>query len=386
MPIARIAARMALVMMSVLVAWTSAHAQVPSKPAIESVNIMDVQPEASQDKGYLEQSNGERAAVQPGNNAPFWREVGKGSDGYSSLPKRQAPEAGNLIQPFVTYPLVGRTNAGEAWRQLRNRWILPYGGALMVITLVALAILYAAKGPIGHEHGAEPQRIERFTPFERAAHWTNAFAFCILAISGIVMAFSKWVLPPVNGSAIYGTFVFVLKNLHNFVGPLFVVSLVVVIITFIKDNFFIAKDVEWLVKAGGMLNDKPVPSPRFNAGEKLVFWFGALLFGLIVVASGLVLDNLVPGVGELRSEMQWAHMIHATAALTMIAIFIGHIYMGTIGMRNAYRAMRDGYVSEGWAREHHSMWFDDIKAGKVPAQRSGGTSTPMPHDLSEDIR
>jgi formate dehydrogenase subunit gamma len=51
-------------------------------------------------------------------------------------------------------------------------------------------------------------------------------------------------------------------------------------------------------------------------------------------------------------------------------MFMGHIYIGTIGMKGAYDGMRTGYVDEGWAREHHALWYDDIKAGKIPAQRS----------------
>jgi len=68
--------------------------------------------------------------------------------------------------------------------------------------------------------------------------------------------------------------------------------------------------------------------------------------------------------------MQLAHIIHSVAALLIIAMFLAHIYMGTIGMRGAYRAMKTGYVDEGWAREHHRLWYDDIAAGKIPAQRT----------------
>jgi formate dehydrogenase subunit gamma len=39
-------------------------------------------------------------------------------------------------------------------------------------------------------------------------------------------------------------------------------------------------------------------------------------------------------------------------------------------MKDAYSAMKTGYVDEGWAKEHHELWYDDIKAGKIPAQRS----------------
>ena len=59
---------------------------------IKSQNILDVKPDASAEPGYAAQSNGERAKVQPGNNAPMWRQVGSGVTGYSSLPKTQAPE------------------------------------------------------------------------------------------------------------------------------------------------------------------------------------------------------------------------------------------------------------------------------------------------------
>jgi formate dehydrogenase subunit gamma len=55
----------------------------------------------------------------------------------------------------------------------------------------------------------------------------------------------------------------------------------------------------------------------------------------------------------------------------MMAAFIGHIYMGTIGTRGALNAMRTGYVDEGWAAEHHALWYADVKAGRIPAQRSG---------------
>jgi formate dehydrogenase subunit gamma len=54
-----------------------------------------------------------------------------------------------LIQPFVQYPGSRFTTAGEAWRQVRNNWIIPYGGALLAISLLAIAIVYWTKGPFG---------------------------------------------------------------------------------------------------------------------------------------------------------------------------------------------------------------------------------------------
>jgi formate dehydrogenase subunit gamma len=342
----------------------------PATGGIQSQNIFEVKPDASADPKYAGQTNAERAKVQPGNNAPMWRAVGQGTTGYSSLPKSEAPEAGNLIQPFVQYPGSRLTTAGEAWRQARNNWIIPYGGSLLLIVLGAVALFYWRKGTI-ELHGAQTGRtIERFTPFERSAHWANAIAFSVLAISGIVMAFGKFFILPVIGSTLFGWLTYALKNAHNFAGPLFAVSLLIVFITFVKDNLPGKGDLTWLLHGGGMFSSKEVPSHRFNAGEKVLFWAGVLLLGAVVVGSGLVLNKLVPGLIYERSTMQIANMIHGVASALMMAMFIGHIYMGTIGMRGAYQAMRTGYVDETWAKEHHEYWYDDVKAGKIPAQRT----------------
>ena len=348
----------------------AAPAGLPVAGGIQSQNIFEVRPDASADPNYLKQSNGERAKVQPGNNAPMWRQVGAGVTGNSSLPKSEAPEAGNLIQAFVQYPGSRLTNAGEAWRQVRNNWLIPYGGSLILMAMLAIGIFYASRGAI-KTHGADTGRkIERFTPFERAAHWSNAIAFVILAISGVVMSFGKYFLLPVMGGTLFGWLTYALKNMHNFAGPLFAVSLVVVFVTFLRDNWPQKGDLRWLLKGGGLFGGEEPASNRFNAGEKIVFWGGVFLLGIIVVSSGFVLDKILPGLVYERATMQIAQMVHAVATLLMMCMFLGHIYIGTIGMQGAYKAMRVGYVDETWAREHHEYWYDDIKAGKISAQRT----------------
>jgi formate dehydrogenase subunit gamma len=323
-----------------------------------------------------EEDNAERGKTQPGNNAPFWRAVRESGNqqGFTTLP---GAEKGMLIQPFVQYPGSRLTSAGEAWRQVRNQWIIPYGGSLLLIVLGAIALFYWRKGALGGHEGDTGRKIERFTPFERSAHWANAIAFVVLAVSGIVMAFGKFFLLPVIGSTLFGWLAYGLKTAHNFAGPLFAVSLVIVFCTFLKDNWPKAGDLTWLAKGGGLLGGHEVPSHRFNAGEKVIFWVGVLLLGGVVVASGLVLDKLVPGWGETRGQMQVAHMVHAVAAVLMMALFLGHIYLGTIGMKGAYKAMRTGYVDEAWAYEHHALWAEDVRTGKIPAQRSAAAGPAM---------
>jgi formate dehydrogenase subunit gamma len=369
---------------ALVLCWGSAVAQTApavtapaAMPGIQSQNIMDVKPDASEDPGYANQTNGERARVQPGNNAPMWRQVGSGVAGFSSLPKSEAPEAGVLIQPFVQYPGSRLTNAGEAWRQVRNNWLIPYGGSLLLIVLGAIGLAYWRAGTIKLKGQPSGRMMERFTPFERSAHWANAIAFVILATSGVVMAFGQFFLLPIMGSTLFGWLAYGLKNAHNFAGPLFAVSLLIVIVTFLRDNLPAKGDLNWLLKGGGMFSDHEIKSGRYNAGEKLVFWGGVFVLGLVVVGSGLVMDKLIPGLVYERGTMQIAHMVHSVSNILMIVMFMGHIYLGWI-TEGAMEGMKTGYVDETWAKEHHELWYNDVKSGKIPAQRGPAPAPSSP--------
>ena len=155
--------------------------------------------------------------------------------------------------------------------------------------------------------------------------------------------------------------------------------MIIMFFIFLPSNWPTRADCGWLKRAGGMLGGEHPPSHRFNAGEKIVFWGGMLVLGAVVVASGFVLDKIIPGLDLTRPQMQVAHMFHAVASLLMIAMFIGHVYIGTIGMSGAYQAMRTGYVDEGWARRappalarrHRRRQDPGAAHAAVPPPRSG---------------
>ena len=195
-------------------------------------------------------------------------------------------------------------------------------------------------------------------------------------MSGIFIAFGKSFILPIIGHTLFGWLTYMLKTVHNFVGPAFAVSLAVMFFAFLRDNWPRWDDVKWLMKGGGFFTGAHVPSHRFNAGEKIVFWGGVLFLGSIVVASGFVLDKLIPGLDYTRGNMQIAHIVHAGATVLMMAMITAHIYLGTLGMEGAYQAMRNGYVDESWAKEHHEYWYRDIKAGKIPALRTPPADRP----------
>src|SRR5258707_11378459 len=214
----------------------------------------------------------QRAQSQPYNNAPVWRDVRSGKEEYTSVKGR---ETGVLVQTY-----------GETWRQLKNGWITPIAGWLIAAVVVVIGLFYKWRGSI-KVHGEPTGRlIERFTPFERYTHWVVAISFVILGVSGLVMMLGKYVLLPVIGYTLFAWLAQLSKHLHNFVGPVFVVSLLVFIVMFIKDNLPRLYDFKWFVNLGGMVSGGHVPSGRFNAGEKVWVWIGVVAVRLIVSASG----------------------------------------------------------------------------------------------------
>ncbi len=305
----------------------------------------------------------ERTKSQPGNNAPMWREAVTGATQVTTLPER---EGGVLIQ-----------KGGEQWRQFRNGEVTRKGGWALVGVLGLMALFYLYRGQIKVSQAPTGRLIERFTFVERCVHWSNAICFCLLAITGLLMLFGKHVVLPVLGHTVFSWFAMLSKNMHNFVGPLFSITLVIIFLTFVRDNFPKAGDLNWLLKAGGLFNKNGahIPTGRFNAGEKVVFWGGVVALGIIVATTGFILD--FPNYGQTRADMQEAWSWHAIAALAFIAMIAGHIYIGTVGTEGAYAAMKTGYVDESWAKEHHEHWYDDVKSGKIPADRTTSGTSPV---------
>jgi formate dehydrogenase subunit gamma len=147
---------------------------------------------------------------------------------------------------------------------------------------------------------------------------------------------------------------------------------------FVKDNAWRAYDGEWLSSFGGLGSGKDVPSGRFNAGETVWFWGGVVLLGIVVGTSGVI--QLFPNWNTTREVMGEANLVHAIFASLFIAAAFGHIYLGTIGMEGAYQAMSEGHVDETWAREHHELWYNEIKQGKGSGKVAGGTPQPATGD------
>lgn len=317
-------------------------------------------------------------------DSEFWREIRRGYQGYVSIPDQKA---GILIQ-----------SEGELWRSVRNGPLSTYGvwGLLGMIGL--LALFFAVRGRIRIEAGRSTQRIERFKAVERFGHWLTAGSFIILALTGLNILYGRYVLPDLIGKEAFATLTLWGKYVHNYVAFAFMAGLVLIFVMWVRHNIPDRYDLIWLSKAGGLLSRHSHPPARkFNAGQKVIFWL-TILGGLSLSLSGWAL--LFPfeytmfsktfavlnvfGLGlptDLTpvQEQQLAHLWHAAVALVLVMVIIGHIYIGSIGMEGAFDAMGTGQVDLNWAREHHSLWVEEVlgpaaarsRAAKQPAPAGG---------------
>ena len=312
-------------------------------------------PAAAQSGGAKAQA--ERQETQPLNNAPVWRDV-RGGDNRSQTTQVRGVETSVLVQ-----------TEGEIWRQLRNGPITVFGGWLLVAIVALLGLFFSIKGPLKLKEKPTGRLIERFNGWERIVHWSAAVSFVILAVTGLIILFGRYVVIPLLGLTVFSWLATLAKYLHNFVGPLFAVCTVLMFVTWVKENVPNGDDIKWALKGGGLFTGEHVPSARFNAGQKSWFWLGVTILGIVSSATGFILD--FPNFEQGRLLMQQANVIHAISAVAFIALSLGHIYVGTIGMEGAYETMRTGMVDEAWAKEHHEYWYNDVMAGKGVA---GGTA------------
>jgi formate dehydrogenase subunit gamma len=322
-----------------------------------------------------QKSQQERQVSQPGNNADVWREVQRGDPNYTSIPGR---EMNVLIQPPARFAgQEHRTTAGEAWRQFRNGPVTFYGGWLVVLVAIVILAFYFTFGPVKLHDRPTGRLIQRFSRVDQVVHWSVAISFVILGLTGLLMLFGKHVLLPIIGYTLFGLLTNLGKNLHNFVAPFFMVAVAAMIVLYLRHNLPKLYDLKFLFGAFAvMAKGKHIPSGKFNGGEKVWFWLGVVGLSIVVSWSGLIL--LFPNFDQSRAVMQDAWNWHAIAALLYIAISLGHIYLGTIGLEGSYQAMRSGYVDETWAKEHHQYWYEEMKSG---ARGSAGGAVPAgaPH-------
>jgi len=271
---------------------------------------------------------------------------------------QQAPRIQGRIDIPDTKASVLEQPAGRSWVYFHEILLHWFGAIVILGMIVALTIAYLIMGKIRISRGRSGIKVHRFDAFERFSHWLTAVSFVLLGLTGLNITFGKLLLRPLIGPTAFTSLAEAAKYTHNFVSFAFVIGLVLIIALWIKDNIPRKVDIDWVKQGGGFIKSKHAPAGRFNAGEKLVFWF-ALGAGIAVIVSGYML--LFPFYGTNIAQMQIGQVVHAVVAVLFVAVIIAHIYIGTVGMEGAFEAMGTGEVDLNWAKEHHDLWLAQIQ-------------------------
>lgn len=279
-------------------------------------------------------------------------------------------------------------DSGMWWLEFRKGPLLTYGGYLLLGTLALLALFLLVRGRIRIDGEPSGETIQRFAAFERFAHWLLAGSFIVLAITGLVQLAGRFFIVPLIGKEAFASIAIAGKWAHNNISWAFMLALVLIFVFWVVENIPNRHDLKWLAVGGGLFSKGVHPPARkFNAGQKLIFW-AVVVFGASISASGLSL--LFPfelpmfaatfekvnalGLPQLfgmeplptqmppHQEMQLAQLWHAIMSFVLMAIILGHIYLGSVGMEGAFDAMGSGQVDTQWAKEHHGLWYDEVQS------------------------
>lgn len=302
----------------------------------------------------------------PSPGADLWREVRGREPAEAVRTQVQGIDASVLIN-----------TEGDRWREYRVSQLVPYS-AMVFAGVVALFVLYyLIHGRIRIQSGRSGKLIPRYTAVERWIHWFLATVFLVLMISGLILLYGRWVLIPLLGPEGFSATAVAGKWVHNVTGPLFILAVILAAVAYFKEALFDWKvDLQWFLRAGGYLGGRHPASGKINAGQKAWYWV-VVIGGLFISFTGLVLD--FPNFEQGRNALGLAYVTHTLAAVFMIAFFVVHLYLASIGMEGSLESMTTGYVDANWAKEQHELWFKEmVQRGKVyfePADGQGGRSS-----------
>ena len=208
----------------------------------------------------------------------------------------------------------------------------------------------------------------------RINHWITATCFVLLMLSGLAMfdPLLYWL------SNLFGGGQWT-RAVHPWIGLVLVVSYAGMVVQFWRDNLWTKDDLAWARSFDRVLanDEEHVPEvPRFNAGQKFVFWSMALLIPVLLF-TGLLMWEVYFGRATSLETQRVAILIHSLAAIAAIIIWITHVYAG-IWVRGSVRAMTQGYVTPGWAWRHHRKWFRALAAT--------GSHGPTPNARDNEAR
>ncbi len=232
----------------------------------------------------------------------------------------------------------------SAWRESVVKpatiWVV-----LAVLLLMLIHLTWVGAMPSSSER-TSILNVLRFGVPERISHLILMVTIVFLSVTGFLFLLGEH--DPFGERS--GAYV---RWLHTWFGFVSAAGLLGILLLWARSMLFAKGDRKWLAGFGGYFGGhKKYPAGKFNAGQKILFW-SSVGVGIVLVVTG-VLMYLYRGVHMPNQEL--IYTIHDVAALLMIVMLLGHIYLAVVVNPHALRSLFGGKVSERWAKEHHPDW------------------------------
>ena len=218
-------------------------------------------------------------------------------------------------------------------------------------------------------HPGDPVIVDRYTTGARINHWITATSLVLLAVSGLALF---------HPSLFFLTVLFgggqLTRMIHPWLGVVLFFSFFGLFLRFWRLNLWEHTDNVWLARLRDVLGNKEENLPevgKYNAGQKVVFWGMSILI-IILIASGIIIwDQYFYPLTSI-AQKRLAILVHALAAVTIICVWIVHVY-AAIWVRGTIGAMTRGRVTGGWAWRHHRKWLRELVTGRTGDRNAGAT-------------
>ena len=199
--------------------------------------------------------------------------------------------------------------------------------------------------------------VLRYAFHERMWHWVAGFSYIYLLLTGLAF-WSPWLfwLAIVLGGGQSS------RMLHPWVGLFFALAVMVMYTMWSSQMGITDTDKQWFQSVGHYIrneDDKMPPAGRYNGGQKSLFW-GFFICAILLLLSGFVLWFTESIAWSWRYLRYTAVLVHASAALLTIGLFLIHVYMGVFAERGAFGSVIRGEVTLAFAKRFHPDWYEEI--------------------------
>ncbi|MCP4339079.1 MAG: formate dehydrogenase subunit gamma [Desulfobulbaceae bacterium] len=220
---------------------------------------------------------------------------------------------------------------GQLFTTLQGQW---FWKVFLIIITVVPGVFLLHYLIIGAKHfDPDGEQILFFPFFTRVVHFFAAVSFSLLALTGLMMVLGSYL----GG----GSLIRIARYVHIGAAMVFIFPAVLMLLMWCKDMLPQLHDISWMFMLGGYLSKekKPVPAGKYNAGQKMYFWF-ATVGGVVMAYTGYIIWGMTT---TALDTVRLYTIIHNILGMAILAFYLTHVYMAVFAITGSLNSMKTGY-------------------------------------------